>query len=325
VSRTGATRRIFSPIWVIWATAVTLAGLLAGCATEAPAGSGPAGAHSGEQPSGDTKIAVVAAENFWGSIAAQVGGEHVTVHSIITNPDADPHSYEPTPADGRAVAMARYVIENGVGYDPWIAKLVDANPAPARSVLNVGDLVGVKEGGNPHRWYSPDDVHRVIEQIAADYQRIDPADAGYFDQQKQTYETQGLARYHQLIADIKSKYSGAPIGASESIVTPLAEGLGLRLVTPESFLDAVSEGTDPTAADKITADQQIKTKQIKIFVFNSQNSTPDVTALVTAARDQGIPVATVTETLVPATASFQDWQADQLHGIEQALSQASAR
>ncbi|MGH3867337.1 MAG: metal ABC transporter solute-binding protein, Zn/Mn family [Pseudonocardiaceae bacterium] len=310
---------------MIWATAVTLAGLLAGCATEAPAGSGPAGAPSGEQPSGDTKIAVVAAENFWGSIAAQVGGEHVTVHSIITNPDADPHSYEPTPADGRAVAMARDVIENGVGYDSWIAKLVDANPAPARSVLNVGDLVGVKEGGNPHRWYSPDDVHRVIEQIAADYQRIDPADAGYFDQQKQTYETQGLARYHQLIADIKSKYSGAPIGASESIVTPLAEGLGLRLVTPESFLDAVSEGTDPTAADKITADQQIKTKQIKIFVFNSQNSTPDVTALVTAARDQSIPVATVTETLVPATASFQDWQADQLHGIEQALAQASAR
>ncbi|MBV9728781.1 MAG: hypothetical protein JO309_05135, partial [Pseudonocardiales bacterium] len=164
-----------------------------------------------------------------------------------------------------------------------------------------------------------------IEQIAADYKRIDSADASYFDQQKQAYETQRLARYNQLIADIKTKYGGTPIGASESIVTPLAEGLGLEMATPESFLDAVSEGTDPTAADKITVDQQIKTKQIKIFVFNSQNSTPDVTALVTAAKAQGIPVATVTETLVPATASFQDWQVDQLQGIEQALSQASAR
>ncbi|MBV9730786.1 MAG: zinc ABC transporter substrate-binding protein, partial [Pseudonocardiales bacterium] len=91
----------------------------------------------------------MAAENFWGSIATQVGGEHVTVNSIITNPDTDPHSYEPTPADGRALATAQYVIENGIGYDPWAAKLVDANPAPARLVLNVGDLVGVKEGGNP--------------------------------------------------------------------------------------------------------------------------------------------------------------------------------
>jgi zinc/manganese transport system substrate-binding protein len=108
-------------------------------------------------------------------------------------------------------------------------------------------------------------------------------------------------------------------------VTPLAEGLGLKLATPESFRDAVSEGTDPTAADKITADRQITTKQIKIFVFNSQNSTPDVAALVTAARQQGIPVATVTETLVPATASFQDWQVGQLEGIERALSQAAAR
>jgi zinc/manganese transport system substrate-binding protein len=312
------TRPDLSSVSVVLPAAVTLVALLAGCATGTPAGSG-----SAAQSNSHTKIAVVAAENFWGSIAAQVGGVHVTVHSIITNPDADPHSYEPTPADGRAVATARYVIENGVGYDPWLAQLVGANPAPARSVLNVGDLVGVKEGGNPHRWYSPDDVHRVIEQIAADYKRIDPADASYFEQRKHAYETQGLARYNQLIADIKSKYGGTPIGASESIVTPLAEGLGLKMLTPESFLDAVSEGTDPTAADKITADQQIKTRQIKIFVFNTQNATPDVAALVTEARAAGIPVATVTETLVPATASFQDWQVNELQGIEQALSRAS--
>jgi zinc/manganese transport system substrate-binding protein len=302
---------------------MVLACLLVGCATATPAGSGPS-VQSGRS-GGNTKITVVAAENFWASIAAQLGGEHVTVRSIIASPNADPHSYEPTPADARALVTAQYVIANGVGYDPWVAKLVGANPAPARLVLTVGDLVGVKEGGNPHRWYSPDDVHRVIEQIAADYKRIDPADADYFDQQKQAYETHGLARYTQLIADIKSKYGRTPIGASESIVTPLAEGLGLEMVTPESFLNAVSAGTEPTAADKITVDRQIKTKQIKIFVFNSQNSTPDVAALVTAAKDQGIPVATVTETLIPATASFQDWQVGQLQGIAQALSRATAR
>ncbi len=298
-------------------TAAVLANLLSSCSTAAPGASEPFGS------AGRTKIAVAAAENFWGSIAAQLGGGHVTVHSIIASPDADPHDYEPTAADGRALATAQYVIVNGVGYDPWAAKLVDANPAPGRSVLTVGELVGVKEGGNPHRWYSPDDVHRVIDQITADFKRIDPANAAYFDQQMQTYETQRLARYNQLVADIKEKYGGTPIGASESIVTLLAEGLGLKMATPESFLDAVSEGTDPTAADKATVDQQIKTKQIKIFVFNSQNSTPDVAALVSEAKSQGIPVATVTETLVGARTSFQDWQTDQLVGIQQALSKAT--
>jgi zinc/manganese transport system substrate-binding protein len=298
-------------------TAILFAGLLAGCSTAAPSGNAPIGS------TGSTKIAVVAAENFWGSIAAQLGGEHVTVYSIIASPDADPHDYEPTAADGRALATAQYVIANGIGYDPWATKLVDANPAPGRSVLTVGELVGVKEGGNPHRWYSPDDVQRVIDQITADYKRIDPADAAYFDQQKQTYDTQGLARYHQLVGDIKSKYGGTPIGASESIVSLLAEGLGLTMATPESFLDAVSEGTDPTAADKVTVDQQIKAKKIKVFVFNSQNSAPDVAALVSEAKARGIPVATVTETLVPVTATFQDWQADQLAGIQQALSKAT--
>jgi zinc/manganese transport system substrate-binding protein len=297
--------------------AVMFTSLLTGCTTAAPSGRELIGS------TGSTKIKVVAAENFWGSIAAQLGGKHVTVHNIVASPDADPHDHEPTAADGRALATAQYVITNGIGYDPWAAKLVAANPAPGRSVLIVGELVGIKEGGNPHRWYSPADVHRVIKQITADYQRIDPVDAAYFDQQRHAYEVQGLARYNQLIDDIKNKYGGTPIGASESIVTPLAEGLGLAMATPERFLDAIGEGADPTAADKVTVDQQIRTKQIKIFVFNSQNSTPDVAALVSEAKAQGIPVATVTETLVPATASFQDWQADQLAGIQQALSQAT--
>jgi zinc/manganese transport system substrate-binding protein len=320
VSAAETMRRLLSLTHAPKATAAMLVGLLAACATAAPAGNAPA---APDGATGKVKIEVVAAENFWGSIAAQLGRDHVTVHNIIASPGGDPHDYEPTAADARAVAKAQYVLENGAGYDPWVAKLVAANPAQARSVLNVGDLVGVKEGGNPHRWYSPGDVRYVIEQICADYKRLDPADSAYFDQQKENYETQELARYSQLITDIKSKYSGTPIGASESIVTPLAEALGLKVATPESFLDAISEGTDPTAADKITTDEQIKARQIKVFVYNSQNSTPDVAALVTEAKNVGIPVATVTETLVPATASFQDWQADQLEGIQQALAKAT--
>src|ERR1700757_4823553 len=109
------------------------------------------------------QIHVVAAENFWGSIAAQLGGSRVQVTSVITSPATDPHDYEPTAVDARTLAGAQMVIVNGIGYDPWAPKLLAANPVDGRLVLTVGDLVGIKPGGNPHRWYSPTDVQRVID------------------------------------------------------------------------------------------------------------------------------------------------------------------
>jgi zinc/manganese transport system substrate-binding protein len=289
--------------------------LLAACATTAPASGAPA----------TGTITVVAAENFWGSIAGQLGGDHVTVTSVITNPDTDPHAYEPTPADSRIFATARYVIVNGIGYDSWATRLIAANPAAARVVRTVGDLVGVRAGGNPHRWYSPDDVRTVIDTITEDYQRIDPGHAAYFASRKQQFETGALSQYMSLIATIKAKYAGTPIGASESVVTPLADGLGLTMLTPETFLDAISEGSEPSSADLATIDKQIQTKQIRIYIDNSQNSTPDVQAQVALAHAAGIPVTSVTETLTPANATFQDWQVTQLRAIQAALATATGK
>ncbi|MBY8886334.1 zinc ABC transporter substrate-binding protein [Streptomyces sp. PTM05] len=306
-------------------TVAALAVTATACATSSPNASSGSPS-SGSSSSGSGKVVqVVAAENFWGSIAAQLGGDHAKVTSIITNPATDPHDYEPTAADARTVAGAQFAIVNGIGYDAWSDKLLSANPSGDRTELKVGDLVGIKPGGNPHRWYSPTNVHQVIERITADYKKIDPADAAYFDARKTAFENTTLAPYNQLIDQIKAKYAGTPIGASESIVTPLAEGLGLKMLTPESFLDAISEGSDPTAHDKAEIDQQIKSKQIKIYVYNSQNSTPDVQAQVDEAKAAGIPVTTVTETLTPAGASFQDWQVRELKGIEQALAKATGK
>jgi zinc/manganese transport system substrate-binding protein len=283
-----------------------------------------ASGRSSATASAGRKLQVVAAENMWGSIAAQLGGDRVTVKSIIDNPATDPHDYEPTAADARALASARYTVVNGIGYDPWADRLLDANPDSQRIELNVGKLVGVEPGGNPHRWYSPPDVHKVIDQIAADYKRLAPRDAAYFEQRKATFTSASLAAYDGLVAGIKATYGGVPIGASESIFTPMAEALGLDVLTPTSFLDAVSEGGEPTAADKTTCDDQIKGHEIKAYVFNSQNSTPAVKEQVKLAKGNGVPVTSVTETLVPATASFQDWQADQLRRLQTALAQATS-
>jgi zinc/manganese transport system substrate-binding protein len=292
---------------------VVLALLATSCGSSATSGGGtPAGA-----------IRVVAAENFWGSIAAQVGGKDVTVTSIIDNPATDPHDYEPTPADARAIATADLVIVNGIGYDGWAGKLLAASPG--RKVIDIGTLVGAKSGDNPHRWYHPADVRTFVAAFTNDLKEIDPTVTQDLDRGRATFEGQRLHAYDALIADIRKKYSGTPVGASESIFSMLAPSLGLDLITPPTLLRAISEGTDVTAADKTTVDRQIATGQIKIYVYNSQNATPDVQAQLTACRAHGIPTATITETLSPATASYQQWQSSQLQGIEAALAKAAAR
>jgi zinc/manganese transport system substrate-binding protein len=268
---------------------------------------------------------VVAAENFWGSIASQLGGAKVSVRSIIVNPDTDPHSYEPAAADGIALAKSQMAVVNGIGYDRWASQLIEANPSSSRVVLNVGDLLGLRDGDNSHQWYSPSAVRRVIDQIVADYKRLDPKDGSYFARQRTAFETTGLAQYNRLIAQIRARYAGVPVGYSESIFQPLGQALGLRLLTPYSFAKAIAEGTDVSASDKQTVDSQAQQHLIKLWIYNSQNATPDVQRVNQLARAAHIPITTITETLSPVSASFEQWQVAELQNLEQALHQATGR
>jgi len=290
------------------------AALLTACASQTPS-----------QAASPGKIQVVAAENFWGSIASQLGGTRVQVQSIIVNPSTDPHSYEPTAEDARTMAGAQLAIVNGIGYDEWASKLLAASPLSGRVTLNVGGLLGLQAGDNPHRWYSPADVRRVIAQITADYTHLLPSAAAYFAQRRTAFETRALARYDELRREIRARYAGVPVGYSESIFQPLGEDLGLRLLTPYSFVKAVAEGTEVTAQDKRTVDDQAQTRQIAVWVFNSQNVTPDVQRVNELARAAQIPIATVTETLSPASASFEQWQVAELEGLMRALHEATRR
>jgi zinc/manganese transport system substrate-binding protein len=271
----------------------------------------------------NTSLQVVAAENFWGSIATQIGGDRIKVASIITNPNTDPHNYEPKPTDARTIADARYIILNGAGYDPWGEKLLDANPVKERKVLNIGDLVGKKSGDNPHFWYNPEYVMRVVDQITDDLKKLDPQNATYFDEQRKQFVSLSLKDYNSTINTIKQKYYNTPIGSTESIFAYMSQSLGLKVITPPKFMTAISESQEPTVADKVTFDKQITQKQIKVLVFNSQNSTPDTNTLKQKAQTAGIPIVPITETLTPATATFQDWQVGQLKALQQALAKST--
>ena len=152
-----------------------------------------------------------------------------------------------------------------------------------------------------------------------------PTLQSYFAARERSFETAGLRAYHGLIAQVRQRYAGTAVGASESIFTPMAQALGLRLITPSGFLAAISDGTDPTAADKATTDRQISTRAIRVWVYNRQNTTPDVQRLNAAARRAGVPVTTITETPVPASATFQAWQVAQLESLRRALARATGR
>jgi zinc/manganese transport system substrate-binding protein len=231
---------------------------------------------------------VVAAEAAWGSL---IPGSA----SVVSGPAVDPHDYEPTAADARALAAARVVVVNGAGYDTWASRLLAAQPESGRRIVDVAKLVGAGGRSNPHLWYSPRVVHRVARLFGVG----------------------GLAGYDATIARIRARFAGTPIGASESVFVPLAHALGLRLLTPPSLLHAVSEGSEPSVGDLATARRQIAMRQIRVWVLNTQNVTPELKRLTDEARRTGIPVVTVTET--PDRASFAGWQLHQLRALERAL------
>ncbi|HEY7965630.1 MAG TPA: zinc ABC transporter substrate-binding protein [Solirubrobacteraceae bacterium] len=298
-----ALRRIIACV----AVAMTLA--LCGCgATPRPAG-----------------LRVVAAENFWGSIASQLAGSAAQVTSTIVNPATDPHSYEPTSSDARVLAGARLAIVNGIGYDRWASRLLAASPLPGRRILDVGSLLGIGQGGNPHQWYSPRAVGLVARALSADLVRLRPARRTYLTVRLHWFLQHALGRYHALLATIRARFAGTAVGYSESIFAPLGEALGLRLETPPSFARAVAEGSEVSATDLLTVERQVSRRSIRVWVFNSQNATPEVQRVNALARAAGVPLATVTETLSPASASFEDWQVSELEGLLRALERGTRR
>ncbi len=263
-------------------------------------------------------LQVVAGEGFWGDIASQLGGTHANVQSVVTDPNTDPHEYESSANDARAVATANLVILNGAGYDDWGQKLLQASPKQGRKVLVVADLLGKKSGDNPHFWYDPDYVIKVADEITTEYRSLDPADASYFDQRRGAFTT-ALEPYMRRLAEIKQKFAGVDVGATETVFVYLAGYLGLKLISPPEFMQAVSEGNDPPAAAVVTFHDQIARKAIKVLVYNVQTATAVTTNLRIEATRQSIPVVGVSETLQPAGASFQEWQDSQLVALENAL------
>jgi zinc/manganese transport system substrate-binding protein len=261
-------------------------------------------------------VKVVAAENFYGDIASQIGGANVAVTSILSNPDEDPHLFEASASTAKALADAKIVIVNGVDYDPWMEKLLAANKAPGRREIVVATLAHKKAGDNPHLWYNPATIKAVGNALAVDLAIADPAHRGDY-QRAGTAFAASLEPLEAKIAEMHKKYAGQPVAASEPVFGYMADLLGLN-VHEGKFALAVMNNTEPSASDVAAFEDDLKGHKVKVMLYNAQASEPAVQRLVQMAKDQKIPIVGVSETK-PADADYQQWMTNQLDALDKAL------
>jgi zinc/manganese transport system substrate-binding protein len=264
-------------------------------------------------------VHVVAAENFWGNITQQIGGSHVDVTSIISDPNADPHTYETDPKDAAAISAASFVILNGVGYDDFASKLLSASPNSSRTVINIQKVAGVTGSNpNPHLWYDPTYVKDAADAITAALAKADPVDATTFTANEQTFLT-AYQPYIDELAKIKAKYAGTKISYTERVPGYLVQAAGLVLGTPASFSQAVEDGNDPSPGDTATFNADITGHKVKVLLYNGQVTDSQTDKIKSLARSSGVPIVGVAETLPPNGQNFQTWQLDQAKEIFAAL------
>ena len=264
---------------------------------------------------------VVAAENFYGDIVKQLGGSHVNVTSILADPNVDPHEYETNVNNAKAVFKANLVIENGGGYDSWMDKLLEGSPNSSRIVIKGFDSAPNKIPDNEHVWYSIDNAQFIAQVITNGLKKLDPTDSTAFASNNQTFNT-SLNQIRQTMSGIKSKYNGTSVGLTETIFQYQTAPLGLKVLTPEEFQKAIAEGNDPPADSAIMAENQVKSKQVKVLIYNEQTVSPVTTRLQNDAKAAGIPIVPVTETM-PSNKTYQSWMLSQLGTLSQSLTRGN--
>jgi zinc/manganese transport system substrate-binding protein len=273
-----------------------------------------AGCGGGSDAAVDGKISVVASTNVWGSVAAAVGGQDVSVQSLINDPSADPHSYQDKPEDATLLTNARLVVYNGGGYDDFFTKLVKAAGADAKQI-NAYDVSGHPEGENEHVWYELTTVRKVADKVATELGAIDPSN-------KDTYA--GNAKDFDAKLDaLATKAAAIPDGkvvSTEPVAHYLLDTAGMTDVTPSEFSEAIEEETDPPVLAVADTTDLITKKQVVALVDNDQTETNVTNQLISAAKANGIPIVDVSETLPPGVTNYVEWMTKEVDSLAGAVS-----
>ena len=269
----------------------------------------------------DLPIAIVAAQNFYGEVAAAIGGDRVMVENVPLSPGADPHDFEPNPSVARAVADAAIVVFNGAGYDHWMENLLESTERPERTVIEAAGLLGVTEGENPHVWYDPRTMPAVAEALAKTLSARDPEGADLYRERQKTYVA-ALAPMAAKVAAIRQRFAGIPVAATEPVFGYMADALGLEMTNTE-FQTAIMNETEPSAREIAGLADDLKKHRVKALIYNIQVSDAMTEQLLAVANEANVPVVGVTETLA-GKMNYAEWMLGQLESLEKALAGPSS-
>lgn len=261
-------------------------------------------------------ISVVAAENFYGDVARQIGGQDVKVTSILSNPGQDPHLFEASPSVARNVSAARIVVYNGIDYDPWMAKLLNASRSSHRRTIVVASLAARKTGDNPHVWYDTQTMLAYAAVLAEVLAADDPAGAAGYRQRLAAFQA-SMQPIQGRIATLRDRLAGTPATATEPIFGYMFAALGMPSRN-QSFQLSVMNNTEPSAAEVAAFEHDLKTHEVKLLIYNSQASDPTADRMQKIAKAAGVPVVGATET-EPQGLNYQAWMASELDAVNRAL------
>lgn len=295
--------------------------VLAGCAST------PATSQS------STPVTVVTSTNVYGAIVKAVGGDRVTVDSLVTEPSADPHSYEATPADAAKVARARLVVFNGGGYDDFVPRLV-ASSGTDVAVLEATQVAGIEptppeeptspdahdeqNSDNEHVWYDLSAMQRLAERIAEQLTSVDPAGAATYSAGADRF-TAAVGELLTRVEGIAARHRGTRIAATEPLAAYLVEDAGLVDATPEEFVDAVADDAEPPAAAVAETLDLFTNDPVRLLIVNPQTATPTTEHVRHAAEAAGVPVVSMTETLPEGVDDYVSWMRTQIDALSAAL------
>ncbi|CAH2798941.1 MAG: Zinc ABC transporter, substrate-binding protein ZnuA [Candidatus Burkholderia crenata] len=261
-------------------------------------------------------VPVVAAENFYGDVVRQLGGNHVQVTSILSNPDEDPHLFEASPKTSRALQNAVLVVYNGADYDPWMDKLLSASKGKGRTTIVAVQLMGKKSGDNPHLWYDPATMPPVAKAVSQYLVQADPAHKADYDARLAKFLA-SVKPIDDKVAALKSQYKGVPVTATEPVFGYMSDAIGLDMRN-NSFQLAAMNDTEPSATDIAAFEKDLRERRVHVLIYNSQATETLTKRMLKVAHDSHVPSVSVTETL-PAGKTFQTWMTSQLDALSVAL------
>lgn len=261
-------------------------------------------------------IEVVASVNQWGTVAKTLGGGNVNVTSIINSTNVDAHDYEPTTSDIAKLQKAQVIIVNGAGYDAWAVKAAQSAKA---TVVNAAEVGGVKDGDNPHVWFSADVRKAVAQAITEAYEQADAAKKSDFDKLHDQWKSEEN-NVESKIAEVKQKSDGLAYAATESVASYLAEDMGLTDATPSGYARAIANESEPTPTDIKQFTDALKSGEIKLLIVNTQEESELTSKITDAAKSASVPMVELTEQMPERYDSLTAW----MEGLVDAFSQVIA-